>query len=373
MDGQRFDFLPEEIGLLDAEPESDYDNLTSLAADLLHVPCALFTIMQPHRGRLFFKSHHGLEEPWQGCREFPLDESFCQHVQKTEEPFIVRDALADPVARELRAVDQLGVVAYMGVPIRGPDGNTIGSFCVADNRPRDWSSHERGNLDKLASAMNNQVLLRAALRARDEQLDALEQEMGARKKAEAELLRLATTDPLTGALNRRALFDRATSELARSERYEHEVGIAVIDLDHFKKVNDRHGHPVGDAVLKAVSERLQASIRDKIDVLARIGGEEFCVLLPETNRQACLRAAERMRRELEANPVVEDISVTASIGVALRREGDQSFHDMLGRADKALYAAKDDGRNCVRLHDGEAPQAPENVPANGAAAAGGGA
>ena len=155
---------------------------------------------------------------------------------------------------------------------------------------------------------------------------------------------LAETDSLTGVFNRRGL-DRALAPLASSGR---PLTAAMIDVDHFKAVNDRFGHADGDRVLKRISDVLGATVR-RTDVVARYGGEEFVVILSDSPLDVGLAWAERARTAIEA-PEVDDggIRVTASGGVAQRRDG-ESFDDLLARADSALYEAKADGRNRVRV------------------------
>ncbi len=167
------------------------------------------------------------------------------------------------------------------------------------------------------------------------------------------LEQLAATDPLTDVLNRRALSDRLLGEMERVRRYETTVSILLIDLDFFKRVNDTHGHLVGDDVLTEVAELLQRAIR-AVDVVARYGGEEFVIVLPETGAVGAASFAERIRELVEAQPFVESqdgggLRITASIGVAtFPSPGLQTVEDLLAKADQALYRAKAEGRNLVR-------------------------
>jgi two-component system cell cycle response regulator len=167
------------------------------------------------------------------------------------------------------------------------------------------------------------------------------------------LEQLAATDPLTDVLNRRALTDRLLGEMERVRRYETTVSILLIDLDFFKRVNDTHGHLVGDDVLTEVAELLQRAVRS-VDVVARYGGEEFVIVLPETGAVGAASFAERIRELVEAHPFVQSpegvaLNITTSIGVAtFPSPGLQTVEDLLARADQALYRAKAEGRNLVR-------------------------
>jgi diguanylate cyclase (GGDEF)-like protein len=165
----------------------------------------------------------------------------------------------------------------------------------------------------------------------------------------ADLERLATTDGMTSLINRRHFDALARAEWARFQRYGRPLSLMLLDIDKFKSINDRFGHNVGDLVLKAVAEICKTTKR-QTDVVARFGGEEFVLLLPETDEAAAENAAERLRRTIADHPHVlagETLQVTASIGLAGATLGMAAFEVMLKRADQALYEAKHTGRNRV--------------------------
>jgi two-component system, cell cycle response regulator len=163
-----------------------------------------------------------------------------------------------------------------------------------------------------------------------------------------ELDRLTRTDVLTGAFNRRHLDDAIAAACRTAERYEDHIGILMIDIDHFKQVNDRYGHQCGDQVLEAVAERLQGELRAG-DTLVRWGGDEFLVLLPRTNDVGAVAVAERLRARVgdEAFPVAGGaiLTLTVSVGVASAMSPEPS--ELVAGADRALYVAKASGRNRV--------------------------
>ena len=166
----------------------------------------------------------------------------------------------------------------------------------------------------------------------------------------ADTWRLATVDPLTGIANRQAVLARLDEELDRANRYHRQLSVVIIDLDHFKRLNDAHGHAAGDAVLRHVGQRLAASVR-AVDIAGRYGGEEFLVVLPETGPDAAASLAEKLRRAVGGSevrlPDGELVSVTLSAGVA-GGQGDLLRLDALVRdADAALYSAKALGRDQV--------------------------
>ncbi|MDF2569505.1 MAG: hypothetical protein K0R55_1109 [Sporomusa sp.] len=178
-----------------------------------------------------------------------------------------------------------------------------------------------------------------------------------RKQIEEDLTRLATIDEMTGIYNRRYFMQLAAKEWARACRYKRNIVVLVLDIDHFKLVNDTFGHPGGDQVLRTLAGSFSQMLRQQ-DIFGRIGGEEFAVLLPETGVDAALQVAERLRVALQQQTIqLEDgqtLSITISIGVAAAKDTDKNFGDILTRADKGLYLAKGSGRNCVKQYNDEA-------------------
>ena len=166
-----------------------------------------------------------------------------------------------------------------------------------------------------------------------------------------EMEKLAITDSLTGLYNRRYFFAYAENEIERSKRYNKHLSIIMMDIDHFKKINDSFGHQIGDQVLKEIADICLAILR-KVDVMCRYGGEEFVVLLPETEVADAAHAAERMCTaisSLRLKTEKGDVSVSVSIGVAEMEKSRSSFEKLLAAADTALYSAKETGRNRVRV------------------------
>lgn len=171
-----------------------------------------------------------------------------------------------------------------------------------------------------------------------------------RNRMEHKLRQLASTDPLTGALNRRHFWHTAGMELHRHQRYFRELAMLVMDIDHFKRINDTFGHPAGDKVLRELVKSCVKNLRES-DIFGRIGGEKFAVLLVETQAEAAVEVADRLRQRLSAIQTIVDggitINCTVSIGIAHARREDESLDDLIKRADAALYEAKNKGRNRV--------------------------
>ena len=170
-----------------------------------------------------------------------------------------------------------------------------------------------------------------------------------RYRMEAELLRLANIDNLTGLSNRRIILEAGQRELEQYQRYHHPLSLFVLDIDHFKQVNDTYGHAAGDQVLIKLAEVSRRLLR-ATDICGRLGGEEFVGLLPETPADQAYTVAERLRETLAETPVATpagEIRFTVSIGIATATPGDRSIDDLIRVADEAMYEAKAAGRNKV--------------------------
>ena len=201
------------------------------------------------------------------------------------------------------------------------------------------------------------VLLLVAHHVRASAVNAIEVRLQlARAKSDLEaanneLAALAATDELTGISNRRSFLARADQEMARVRRYGQSLCAAMIDVDGFKQINDQYGHPVGDEVLRVIAHELESSLRET-DLLARFGGDEFVLLLPETPLPGAAKLAERLRQTIEGLAIVSggaQIAVTASCGVAEWGERHSGVGELLADADSALYRAKGAGRNCIEV------------------------
>jgi diguanylate cyclase (GGDEF)-like protein len=301
--------------VLESEPEESFDRLTRLAQAALQTPIALISLVD--RDRQWVKSHMGIEyEP--GSAGTP----FCAEAIRGDGPLIVPDARSDQRFSDTALVRDAGIRSYVGVPLRLPEGYNIGTLCAMDRSPRAVTPGELSMLQDLAGLAVDEL----------------------------ELRKLATTDSLTGALTRRGLAAETARETARARRYCREIGCVVFDVDGFKAINDAHGHAAGDIVLQRLVRICRRELR-ATDVVGRLGGEEFAVVLPETPLAGALITAERIRHAFAEAPVrlVSDkTQVTASFGVTEWSADDNDFTEVLQRADAAVYEAKRQGRNrCV--------------------------
>jgi diguanylate cyclase (GGDEF)-like protein len=269
-----------------------------------------------------------------------------------EETFPWDDALRDGATRTgvalclKRGEDDLRTFTVNCGPIMGGDGAPRGALATFD----DVTPIEKKN----AQLRNT--------------LEMLKQSRDEINRQNQELQALATTDPLTGCLNRRSFFAQFEAHWASARRYNFKLSCVMVDVDRFKRINDQHGHSVGDKVLAHVASVLLSLAREG-DVVCRYGGEEFCVLLTHTDADGAEQAAERYRLAIERQPC-GGISATASLGVAALDAAStaRSPQGMIDQADKALYAAKQAGRNRVMRWDRMPPEQQKSRPSEESAA-----
>jgi diguanylate cyclase (GGDEF)-like protein len=297
----------------------------------------------------------------------PLDTGLAGQVFATGEPILIDAWETAPAALRARAVLAPGEKpgSALVVPLR-LEGRVIGVVSIQHGTPSVYSDADRHALEALANDsaalivdaqtfdelddyrahLEELVAARTAdLEAAAARNDALLEEL----QAKGQLLeRQSREDALTGVANRRHFDERLTAEIERAQRYAHPLCLLLIDLDHFKRINDSAGHAAGDAVLLRAAREMAQHAR-ATDFLARIGGEEFALLLPEQGTDGAQVVAEHLREAIAAvdyGAIAPGLHVTASIGIAMLREG-EGRDPLLRRADTALYAAKNAGRNRV--------------------------
>ncbi|MFN9472603.1 diguanylate cyclase [Acidovorax sp.] len=334
----------QRTGLLDSAPEETFDRLTRLASRLTGAPVVFVSLLD--RGRDFHMSTAlgpGVAAPG-GSRD-QMGRTFCHYVAVSKVPLVIEDATLLPVFRDLPGVKAGRVRAYAGIPLLTEDGDALGTFCALDFAPRHWTEQDLDVLTELGQSALREIRLRIALQqAASINLQLVEQIQRV-DELNMRLEDLATTDPLTGLRNRRAFDALMAQELAVVQRRGTPLSLLMLDVDHFKRVNDTIGHDGGDRVLQAIAGHMKACART-VDVVARVGGEEFAVILPSTGEAGALEVGERIRKMVEAGPWPE-MPVTISVGAATLVEGENAER-IYGRADAALYAAKQAGRNRVQ-------------------------
>ncbi|AMY68783.1 sensor domain-containing diguanylate cyclase [Frigidibacter mobilis] len=322
MNNQR---LPDEKGrlaavrryaILDTPAEEPFDKLTRLVRDVMGVPIATVSLIDAERQ--WFKSVVGLP-----LCETSREVSFCNHAIQRNEPMVVPDAAEDPrFSMNPLVTGDPGIRSYLGIPLTTPDGYNLGALCAIDTRPRSFDATQIAVMQSFANLVLNEL----------------------------ELRQIAMSDGLTGTMTRRGWVEAAEREIARSRRNGSSASIIVLDVDHFKLVNDVYGHPAGDTVLRTIAQRCMGDLREA-DLLGRLGGEEFAVLLPQINAKGALDLAERLRTLVAAAPVETNgasLRVTASFGVCSLTDDIKTADAWLAVADALLYEAKASGRNCCR-------------------------
>ncbi|MDC7711459.1 GGDEF domain-containing protein [Vogesella indigofera] len=216
--------------------------------------------------------------------------------------------------------------------------------------PLQLSRPARPHHDEIDLVARGFATLQAAI---SRHIDTLDQQVEERTRqldaALSDIRELSIRDGLTGCYNRALLSERLPSELERAQRYQRPLAVVFCDADHFKPVNDRFGHLAGDEVLRAIALRISSQLRQDIDWVVRFGGEEFVIVLPETDLAAALVTAERLRAAISTSVILADgrtVQITASLGVAAFQSG-EDVESLLNRADTQLYLAKQGGRNRV--------------------------
>ncbi len=232
-------------------------------------------------------------------------------------------------------------LARIGAFAKVPDYPIVAIATSAlDDTLREWRTKVAGVIAVGIAATLAGIALLMRLRSSLRSLDTTQRELAAQ----------ANIDELTQIANRRFFMQHGSQELERSLRYERPLSLLIYDVDHFKHINDSHGHDAGDLTLKAITQAIQEELRTT-DLQARFGGEEFAILLPETVLDKAIEVAERLRARIEktrfANMGEQDAAITISIGIAAYSSGGETLNELIARADRALYRAKADGRNRV--------------------------
>ncbi len=315
------------------------DQIAQTAAAVFNVPIAIAALNT--RYRHWYHSSQGVEP-----EAFDRLQMYCAPAILAQESFVLPDMRDDAYFANNPIVTGQPHAAFMaGAPLRDPHGKRFGTLCLIDREPRSFSDDQLRVLESFAQLISDDICIRSAGRYAVQDLIELE-------KTRCDLFDLAMTDPLTRALNRRAFFRFAEREIHRANRHGTPLSALMLDVDHFKQVNDVHGHAAGDEVLRRLIAMTMDSVRDE-DLIGRLGGEEFAILLPETRPADAAKLAERLRKEaseLLFRGEAGSFRVTISIGISEPDSTDTTIAPTLDRADVALYNAKRNGRNRVEIN-----------------------
>ena len=300
-----------QYGILDTPYEEPFERIAALARLIFDTPIVLISLLDENRQ--WFKSNIGLD-----VRQTPREQAFCNETIRSDDVLVIADAELDVrTAQNPLVTGQPHIRFYAGAPLVTPEKARLGSLCIIDRQPRRFDEREMAILKSLAGLVMKEMDLR----------------------------RQTEHDWLTGAASRQAF--QNTVERLVEHMAPKSIGLISFDIDHFKQVNDRFRHVAGDRVLIEVVEVCRGALRDG-DVISRLGGEEFAVLLPDATTNSALVVAERLRQAIENSRRPEvDVPITASFGVTMLEQSDLGLADPLRRADKALYRSKANGRNQV--------------------------
>jgi diguanylate cyclase (GGDEF)-like protein len=315
------------LDILDSPREPAFDRISDLIRLVFGVDIGLVTLIDAHRQ--WYKASVGMTNSEQA-----LDSAFCRFTLEAGETVIVNDATEDArFANHEKVLGEPYIRFYAGTPIVTNKGQIVGTICAVDTKKRTFGEREMEILRHLAA------LVMQGLELRQE----------------------AITDALTGASSRRSFKEEAKKHISLSIRNNAPLSCITLDIDHFKRINDTHGHAAGDQVLTGVVKALKDTLRQS-DIIGRLGGEEFAVLLPQTEEATAMDVAERLRQVIKTLRFPNShppISVSSSFGVASLVPGDD-IDALIARSDGALYTAKRTGRD--RVH--RAPRPDEEAKLN---------
>ncbi|MBI2799370.1 MAG: sensor domain-containing diguanylate cyclase [Gammaproteobacteria bacterium] len=324
--------------VLDTQSDKCFERITRLACRALEIPIAAIVLIDEHGAgepHLWIKSIHGLS-----ITELPSDFVSCARALLTAGPTVIGDTRQDARFRASALVtDPLHLRFYASHPLHAPDGRCVGSICVLDRQPRRMEPQTVDTLRDLALVAETELKINSLALAQSElsnDLDAVRRQV--------------FIDRLTQTWNRAGILEILTREHARAKRGKRCLGVALVELDHFKQVNATYGNPLGDRILRTAAERMVEAVRP-YDAVGRYQDEEFLVVIVERDSDVIGAVAERIRRHVTCAPVSAErksIPIATSIGVAFtspRRPIE--IHRLLEAADEALYRAKYEGRNRV--------------------------
>lgn len=315
--------------------EERFERITRVARRALLMPVAAITLLNDEKQ--WFKSAAG----W-AISELPREQSPCRFAAEDNRVVTIADMTKDPRTQALSiVVSAPRFRAYAGYPLVDEHGSVCGTFCMFDVKPREFTAADRQALTDLA-LMTQRELLSDRL---SDAHAALTAKLGVARRE-------ALMDPLTHLWNRRGASVLLKSSLEQADADGTPLTLALLDLDHFKRINDNYGHQSGDEVLRKIASRLLSAVRGE-DCVCRFGGDEFLVLMTDTDAKVAAKIAERIRQAITETPVpTRDgaMPISMSIGFTVRQPKDRTSVDaLLERADQALLQSKAAGRNRVRM------------------------
>jgi len=323
------------LHLLDTPMQENFERITRITQAIFNVPIVSFTLIDSDRQ--WFKSVQGLD-----ICETSREVSFCGHVINQAALFIINDATKDPrFADNPLVTGEPFIRFYAGYPVHSADGFKIGSLCIIDTKPHDFTKAQLAPLKDMAAMLEAEL---KALDARKQQVETVEELERAKRQA--------LVDGLTRLWNRSGIENIVRKQMHIAKESKENFAVALVDIDNFKAVNDTYGHNAGDAILRNVAKRLLRGYR-ATDSVGRWGGEEFLVVLNSADQENFFNAAERARNIISETPIIfENLEITITVTTGLT-----SFDwtrpceiiDLISEADQALYMGKHTGKNVVKI------------------------
>lgn len=316
--------------------EERFERITRVARRALQAPVAAISLLNDTKQ--WFKSAAG----W-GVSELARNEAICRLTVEANQIVMIGDTQKDARVAKLRIVSSSPRFrAYAGHPLLDEHGACIGTFCIFDFRSREFAGSDRQTLIDFASLAQRELLS-----------DQLANAHAVLTSKLSVARREALMDPLTHLWNRRGASVLLEEALANADQRGESLALALLDLDNFKRINDSRGHQTGDEVLRRVASRLLSTVRSD-DVICRLGGDEFLVVMTDTDASIASRISERIRQAISSDTPIPTpdgpISVSISIGCTVRPPHDPTaVLALIDRADQALMQSKADGRNRIRI------------------------
>jgi diguanylate cyclase (GGDEF)-like protein len=299
------------IGILDTQAEERYDRFTRLAKRAFNVPFAMLSMVDEKRE--WFKSRQGMEET-----ELPREGSFSTEAIKQDKVMVIQDATRDP--RFSKLARESGIKFYAGCPIKTHRNYRIGTLCIADTTPRNFTPEDHACLQDLACMIEEEIAVQS----------------------------IANIDDLTSLFNRRGFLGIGQHTISVCNRMRRPATVMFFDLDGFKQVNDQYGHAEGDKVLKNIGTLLLSAFRNS-DVVARVGGDEFCVLLTGTDTAHIERPLENLAASVELQNNATPYDIAYSVGVAEYNDRHESISKLMEEADSQMYEQKRTRKSLIGL------------------------
>jgi len=323
---------------IDIDILTEWQEITNLISNICHIPSVLVMRQNQKTMEVISGSQHS-DSPYKAHETAQLNgELFCETVVKTQQPLYVPNALEDSDWDHNPDLD-LGMISYYGIPVNWPDGAHFGTFCILDRMEMHVTDDQKSLIKRFGRALECSL-----------ELIISNQELKIRNK---ELERLSFKDGLTDIANRRLFDQMLDREWNIAQRGHQPLSLILIDIDYFKKYNDDYGHQQGDDCLKRVAQALSRVVKRAVDLVGRYGGEEFVLLLPDTDTEHAIRLAENCRNIIfeqhipyESSKICDVVTISVGVSTIIPSTGTQPS-SLVDAADKLLYRAKKNGRNRV--------------------------